>query len=101
MARLAASLTGSGTSVSQTPWARLMPWTFSHSMDITRISDCTVRAARWLRDRDMVFSFTFRAFLADLLNCNALGVGNQRGNGCDLIRSINHQRQLRNGHAVN
>jgi len=31
-----------------------MPLTFSHSMDITRISDWTVRAARRLNDKDMI-----------------------------------------------
>src|SRR5215468_8132059 len=51
IAPFAPSRTASGTSVSQTPWARLMPLTFSHSIDITRISDCTVRAARLLMER--------------------------------------------------
>ena len=53
MARRAPSRTSTGTGVSHTPCARLMPLIFSHSMDITRISDCTVRAARRLRFRGM------------------------------------------------
>src|ERR1700731_2240977 len=51
MACFAPSRTGSGTSVSQTPWARLMPCIFSQAIDMARISDCTVRAARRLRER--------------------------------------------------
>src|SRR5476649_669553 len=54
MASRAPSRTTSGTGVSHTPWARLMPLIFSHSRDITRISDCTVRAARWLVARPML-----------------------------------------------
>src|SRR5580704_16157944 len=46
IARMAPSATGAGTPVSQTPWARLMPPTRSHSCVIARISDCTARGAR-------------------------------------------------------
>src|SRR5216684_4453110 len=53
IACFAPSRTGRGTSVSQTPWARLIPCTFSQAIDMARISDCTVRAARRLRDRGM------------------------------------------------
>src|SRR5579859_4135035 len=53
IACLAPVRTASGTSVSHTPWARLMPCTLSQATDIARISDCTVRAARRLRERGM------------------------------------------------
>src|SRR6185312_12516878 len=61
IARRAPSRTSTGTGVSQTPWARLMPLIFSHSRDITRISDCTVRAARRLGESDIKLSPDLRA----------------------------------------
>src|ERR1700691_6455111 len=51
MAWIAASSTGTGTGVSQTPWARLMPPICSQATDMARISDCTVPGASWLRAR--------------------------------------------------
>ena len=51
MAWMAASSTGAGTGVSQTPWARLMPPICSQATDMARISDWTVPGASWLRVR--------------------------------------------------
>ncbi len=44
-------MTGEGTPVSQTPWARLTPLTRSHSTDMARISDCTMPGEISLRWR--------------------------------------------------
>src|SRR5947207_14250504 len=44
----------SGTCVSHTPWARLMPPTFSHSMDMARISACSMLAPLLLRESVIV-----------------------------------------------
>src|SRR5208283_349770 len=51
MAICAPRRTGSGTPVSQTPCARLIPPAFSHSSVITRISACVIRSARLASDR--------------------------------------------------
>src|ERR1035438_2822674 len=51
MAWIAASCTGAGTGVSQTPWARLMPPMRSHSVVMARISDWMAAAGRWLKQR--------------------------------------------------
>lgn len=51
MAWMAASWTGAGTGVSQTPWARLMPPAWSQRVVMARISDCMVPGASWLRVR--------------------------------------------------
>src|ERR1017187_989278 len=45
MALSAACRTTAGTSVSHTPCARLTPPTFSHSTDMVRMVDCTMRLA--------------------------------------------------------
>ena len=42
MAERAPVITGEGTPVSQTPWARLTPLMRSHSTDMARISDWTI-----------------------------------------------------------
>src|ERR1700749_4802727 len=52
MALMAGSTTGSGGSVSQTPWAMLMPPAVSQATVMARISDCTALGARSLRRRD-------------------------------------------------
>src|SRR5260370_1764738 len=66
------------------PWARLTPLTLSHSRVINRISDCTVRAARWLKARDI----TFFSVLSG--NCNA---------GWSAIREFRQLLQLLAGRA--
>src|SRR6266853_27862 len=93
IAVFAPSRTSTGTSVSQTPWARLMPRILSHSTDMTRISDCSVCPASLLSDV-IFFAPGFGAcdpFLLRLIPGPAQHLARQR---CSLLSFVNYRNAV-------